>query len=434
VPDAAGRTIDTREELIAALKLAAELEHSLLVQYLFAAMSCRNEPSPAALAAHGVLAWRSLDVVRAIQKELYAIGREEMAHLATVSNLLASIGAAPHLTRPPMEEIQARLYSQQSRRPISFSLERMGPNSLNRFKQFEEPEPPAPTPPAAPAKPTKVPARAAPDTFDYRSVGGLYRLIAEGFEILYKRLGPSLFIGAGALQDRWHWDAGLRVSPVSDIFSARAAIEFIIAEGEGSDPSARTASEPPSHYERIDGMTRRFERVSRRIPLDMHVWPVIADPATHPTRAVNRQIRQLSPASIEFQCAELCNAIYTCMLRLLAQFYDPAGESSDARLMLAHSAKQTMSGILRPVCEMLVQLPAAGHGGDHAGPPFELYDDIRLPARVGERKTLLLERVDHLGKVCREFPQQHPALARLPYIAENIKYLHGKLAKALPSA
>ena len=138
MPDAAGRQIDTREELLASLRLAAELEHSLLVQYMFAALSCRNRPSAAAMAKHGDRAWRTLEPVRWMQRELFAICREEMAHLATVCNLLSSIGAAPHLSRPPMEEVRARLYG-QSANPITFSLDRLGVQSLTRFAQFEAP-------------------------------------------------------------------------------------------------------------------------------------------------------------------------------------------------------------------------------------------------------------------------------------------------------
>jgi hypothetical protein len=40
-----GSKIDTREELINALTEAAELEHGLLCQYLFAAFSMKKHPS-----------------------------------------------------------------------------------------------------------------------------------------------------------------------------------------------------------------------------------------------------------------------------------------------------------------------------------------------------------------------------------------------------
>ena len=165
--------------------------------------------------------------------------------------------------------------------------------------------------------------------FEYRSVGGLYRLIDEGFEILSKRTDSPLFVGDGALQDRWEWSAGLRVFPVTDLMSARAAIQFIVAEGEGG---GATSTDPRgSHFERLQRMVRRFTGLSSaRFDLEAHILPVIANPATSVARAKSAQVHVLSSHDrsgnlpIEFRCAELSNAVYTCMLHILAQFYAPA--------------------------------------------------------------------------------------------------------------
>jgi rubrerythrin len=66
-----------REFAIGLLKLAAEVEHALMVQYLYAATSIPDEPGPDSVNYHEKL----MDVVI-----------QEMGHLATVQNLLLLLG------------------------------------------------------------------------------------------------------------------------------------------------------------------------------------------------------------------------------------------------------------------------------------------------------------------------------------------------------
>src|SRR5262245_24570211 len=85
--------IEHREALIYLLCLAAELEHAIMCQYLYAAFSLKRGPD------EGVSAGQ----LRAIERWRAGVSRvatQEMLHLALVQNLLSSIGAAPHLSRP----------------------------------------------------------------------------------------------------------------------------------------------------------------------------------------------------------------------------------------------------------------------------------------------------------------------------------------------
>jgi hypothetical protein len=85
--------IEHREALIYTLGKAAELEHLVMLQYLFAAFSLKQREdeglTPETLAA--VTRWR---------KTLLEISAQEMLHLALVQNLLTAVGAAPRLARP----------------------------------------------------------------------------------------------------------------------------------------------------------------------------------------------------------------------------------------------------------------------------------------------------------------------------------------------
>src|SRR5580692_9157979 len=85
--------IEHREALIYMLCEAAELEHGIMCQYLFAAFSLKQREDEGLTNAE-------LAAVDRWQRGISHVASEEMLHLALVHNLLSAIGAAPHLARP----------------------------------------------------------------------------------------------------------------------------------------------------------------------------------------------------------------------------------------------------------------------------------------------------------------------------------------------
>src|SRR5437762_12978392 len=85
--------IEHREALIYMLCEAAELEHGIMCQYLYAAFSLKQSPDEGLTSEEAEAAnrWR---------KHISHIATQEMLHLSLVQNLLSAIGAAPHLSRP----------------------------------------------------------------------------------------------------------------------------------------------------------------------------------------------------------------------------------------------------------------------------------------------------------------------------------------------
>src|SRR5438105_14568049 len=76
--------LEPRDEAVFLLHAAAEVEHALMVQYLYAAYSLR-EGFTGPGAPSELNSWR---------RTLVQIAREEMAHLLTVQNLLHLIGGS----------------------------------------------------------------------------------------------------------------------------------------------------------------------------------------------------------------------------------------------------------------------------------------------------------------------------------------------------
>jgi hypothetical protein len=111
------------------LESAAEVEHALMVQYLYAAYSLKDVSE----VADPVLKL-ALDMTRADSwpRVLFDIAREEMGHLMSVENLLLLVGLAPNLERedfPPRKDIY----------PFKLHLERLSQRSLAKYVVAESP-------------------------------------------------------------------------------------------------------------------------------------------------------------------------------------------------------------------------------------------------------------------------------------------------------
>src|SRR4051812_42032836 len=85
--------IEHRESLSEILSEAAEIEHGLMCCYLYAAFSIGG-PAQRAQSAERAAAMRRW------RETLLAVARDEMSHLAIVSNLANAIGVSPHFRRP----------------------------------------------------------------------------------------------------------------------------------------------------------------------------------------------------------------------------------------------------------------------------------------------------------------------------------------------
>src|SRR5690349_13620672 len=99
--------LHTREELLLALTEAAELEHMLACQYLFAAFSIKQRPEEVGNNAD------YLKKVKDWRTQVLQIALQEMGHLGTVNNLLSAIGGAAHFLRPNFPQ-PARYYGPQA--------------------------------------------------------------------------------------------------------------------------------------------------------------------------------------------------------------------------------------------------------------------------------------------------------------------------------
>src|SRR5215211_7563249 len=113
------------------LHTAAEIEHALMVQYLYAAYSLGETPF---LFQGPNVPEGAQTLVSSWRRTIVGIAREEMGHLITVQNLLRFIGGSLNFER---EDFPFRsLY------PFPFQLEPLTKDSLAKYVAAEMPENP----------------------------------------------------------------------------------------------------------------------------------------------------------------------------------------------------------------------------------------------------------------------------------------------------
>lgn len=418
-----------RDEAVFLLTAAAEIEHALMVQYLYAAYSVR-------------VAGDGDPRLKAIQDLLFQVAREEMGHLATVQNLLHLVGGPLNLNREH-SPYASDIY------PFRFKLE---PLTLDSLAKYVIAESPASLPDRLPEEDKALLAQIREDakrSNDGRPVGHVGPIFARleqlfrggddglsdedfrldrhplqakledwGFEPSSLTVGESLIIGSFGQAD---------VAQVRS--AAAAAVKQIGAQGEGFDLPPAGPDQPESHFERFLDIHNRF-----RALLDggVHVtWPVAENPNTTSAPLKPPNLTQMVEVIQEAYAgrgrithprakawAQLFNLRYRLLLGHLSHFLRLSQE-----LYVAgpgpHRGNRTARGLLliwtfnemrrlKKIAGKLVQLPLDDPPGDtHAGPPFELPYTLNLPDREEDRWRRHLDVSRAAVRLVRERLQPH---------------------------
>jgi Ferritin-like len=397
--------IDTREELTVALHEAAELEHGLMIQYLFPAFSMKKRLDEGLTAPQQRL-------TRSWAATILRVAVEEMGHLGTVCNLLAAIGEGPHFERPSFPQ-RSGYY------PFDFDLVPFSDEALYRMLVFELPQGEAlPPPPRLPgtARPGTGSVAAfvsAPDPLTYDYVGELYGKIADGFRRIDEQ---ALFIGPRSAQVDNRWSVGLDVRQVVDRASALAAIDDIVVDGEGS-PTGRSSS----HYGRFSTIRQEYADSGSFAA----ARPVVMNPRTRWQRDAPLGGTLLADERTR-RVAELSNGAYGAVLLMLGQFFGSTSETPEQRAVLRASVSQLMSVAVRPLAEVLTELPAEPGGQATAGAPFEIYDVESVSPFPSARWTILLERLQAVIDDARSLGGDTPRVAA---VGDTVRFLRRNLAE-----
>ena len=321
-----------REHLWWLLAEAAQLEHMIMCQYLFAEISLKDSTGEGLTEdqAEAVGRWR---------KTVRGIAVEEMLHLALVANLMTAIGAAPALGRPNFPQRSGYFPS-----GLQLDLLPFGERALRHFLYLERPEgmerqdAKGFVPTAPPREPVEA-DELLPRGQEFATVGHLYRGIADGLRGLTERLGErAVFVGsprAQATPELLRWP---QLVAVTDLASALAAVEEIIEQGEGARGDWR-----PAHYGRFLGIWEEYQSLRRRDPSFEPARPVLPAYTRQPFDITAPQPIVTYP--LTHHVAELAGLAYEMVLQLLIRFFTHTEETDEQLSTLISGAIGLMAGV-----------------------------------------------------------------------------------------
>jgi hypothetical protein len=301
--------ITTREQLHEYLYAAMQLEHATIPPYLTALYSIR--PGTNADAYH----------------VLRVTAVEEMLHLTLVANLLNAVGGAPDLTKPGfVPEYPAHLPDGET--DFAVSLRRFSREALQTFLSIERPRK-APNESARlldRLQPKRGRLGVTPDQprMQFYSIGEFYHEIWRGVHHLYNELDDELFCGDPAFQvtPEYFYSGGGEVIPVTDLASAKQAIELIAEQGEGFGGTVYDTEHELAHYYRFEQLILGRYYQSGDQPGQPTGPPLQVDwDAAFPVKT-DARLTDYPPDSEVYRAAVEFNLCYAEFLELLTRAYN----------------------------------------------------------------------------------------------------------------
>ncbi|MDP9072330.1 MAG: ferritin-like protein [Actinomycetota bacterium] len=408
--------IENRKELTYLLCQAAEIEHGLMCEYLYAAFSLKRAPGPGLDEAQlpAVERWRSV---------LLSVATEEMLHWALINNLLTAVGSAPHVSRPNLPhrgagypaDVQLALlpFGERALRHFVF-LERPEGTQLDDAEGFE---------PIGAALPPMAPTEVLPRGQEFATVGHLYRSLEAGLAHLADKYGESrLFIGpprAQATRSTFGWPD---LVPIGDLPSAIAAIERIVEQGEGARGDSSSA-----HYGRFVAVLDEYLAVRAADAGFDPAHPVTAA-GVRPVEGVESEVRITDPVTAAV--SDLFDLVYDLVLQVLVRYFAFGHETDEQLHVLADSAVGLMLRAIEPLGMLLATLPVGPeHPGATAGANFQLAyrSNFLLPHRRAAW-IRFCERLEEAADFSEAIGGPPDARRLLAAVAEELRGLSARMS------
>jgi hypothetical protein len=391
--------IEHREALIYMICQAAELEHALMCEYLFAAFSLKDGVDEGVSEAQ-------LEAIQRWRSTVLGVAAQEMLHLALTANMLSALGASPHLSRPNLPQ-PARHYPAS----VRLALLPFGEQSLRHFMYLERPEgmdlnDAEGLEAVSGAVPVMSEDEIVPRLQDFTTVGHLYRSIESGFGHLVEKLGADrVFVGPPRAQVTRVNFAWPQLTPITDLASATAAVETIVEQGEGPRGDWRRA-----HFGRFVGILDEFLALREADPLFEPARPVAAA-TVRPGEGDFGGLIISDPVTAKV--ADLGNVVYEVLLLVLYRLLSRIDESEAETATLADVAVGLMVDGIEPLGKVLTTLPVGPETpGVTAGATFELFyqPDYLLPHRRAAW-LLISERLGEAAALAAHLSEMVPVLA-----------------------
>jgi hypothetical protein len=406
------RTIQTRAELVKALKQAAELEVAVMLQYIYAGYSIPNYVTGKEYVSRGLWTQEQVHLACGDGQEVHnygmrgvvlAISREEMIHFLLVNNILMAMGEPFYPAIPDFTQLNHRFPVD-----VDFALEPLNAVSLQHFIRLEMPD-------FLAANLADEPVSTDPtvdNLHGYGSLSELYRQIRQGLENI-----PDLFIvkpgNVGGEHRLFMRDDFNQAHPdyqlqVYDLKSALFALDLIVEQGEGCDKESPQFER--SHYRQFCRLSDALSqaqiddtKTGGKVPWSPS-YPALRNPS------LNQRDYQTNIVTVPQtrMVMEIFNASYFLMMQLMVQHFGLMPNASLRRSKLMNASIDVMTGMMRPLGELLMSLPS-GKRGKTAGPSFEIDTPVYIPVPEIAMRAIA-RRFEQLGYQARKCEVIHSSV------------------------
>lgn len=348
-------TIDTIEQLRAAVQTAIELEHSTIPPYLTAEFTLSNTNNDE------------------ISNLIGSVVGEEMLHLSIAGNLLSAIGGSPCLNKPDFIPDYPGPLPGGVDSSLTVPLEKFSYELVSKvFMSIEEPEHPI-------AIKTKVLEE------DSMTIGQFYQKIKEQIEYLEweaQKNNSTIFTGDPKNQMTFakFFPENL-LFPITDTASAIKGIDIIVDQGEGTstdpfvnpDDNNPGAEPEPSHYYRFEEIVKGKTLVKDPDAPNGYSYsgaPIPFDGSEIPNMWPNPKMADYPADSSAYVNSKFFNYTYTCLLNSLhLAFNGQPGQINEAMGLMFS---------LRLYALTLLKTADPNHAGYVAGPSYEFVSNENL--------------------------------------------------------
>ena len=352
---------------------AAELEHTLMCTYLYAAFSLRSGEAEGLSAgeAVAVAGWR---------RAIINVAVEEMSHLAAVWNITAALGGAPRFGRGNFPLDPGNLPA-----GIVVKLAPFNEAVIQHFVYLERPATSNEPDGDGFALETHFTrgvdsVRLTPMALDYDTVGAFYETLGAKLKAFVSHLGEDAAFSGDPLLQLSAAELSLAgAKPVVCMKTALGAFATIVEQGEGAPEHSRD-----SHYQKFLAIRSEYAALKAENPDFVPAFPAAHNPVLRPP--MGRTGRVWIEHEEAAETVDLANTGYALMLRLLAHSYlvsRPMPEKALAvDLSMALMRAVTLLG------ERAARLPAGPSNPDcNAGMSFTaLRDSASLPPGASTRR------------------------------------------------
>ena len=414
-PEQTKYQIKTKEELIKALKQAAELEVAVMLQYIYAGYSVPNYVTGEEYVRRGLWTQEQLHLACGDGKEvdnygmrgvLMEIAREEMIHFLLVNNILMAIAEPFYSAVPDFKQLNAKFPID-----IDFGLEPLNALSLQYFMRLEMPaklnedlvNESIPISEQLDSKPElrndinrrgteyaeeeeereeiqTIPTSVQLHT--YGSLSELYGQIRDGlqnipdlFKVDKNQVGGEHRLFMRDNLNKAHPDYQMQVY---DLKSALFAVDVIVEHGEGSETETETFAK--SHYQKFRQLADALslEQINQSKKGEKRTWNPSYPSVRNPS--LNHQDHNSNVVTVPETrtVMEIFNESYFLMMQLMVQHFNANPQGSLRRSKLMNASIDIMTGMMRPLGELLMTLPS-GKRGKTAGPSFDIPTPEYIP-------------------------------------------------------